>query len=192
MADRGKGTFIGSLWSRARSSSKSRSGEKAVDSPLRPDYSDESDQSGYCTSRPSSSRPKKSRSPVTNIFEGMTSGLRGRKPRRTVRPGTTVTIEEPGEWPTRTPLTPSEDGPEEDEEELLPRVSDDDVPSPAAPEQPQQERGSSEERRDAPDSPDESVPMTIDVNELSRLHRSTSFHELHGDPYIDSCLAYAR
>jgi hypothetical protein len=126
MADRGKGTFIGSLWSRARSSS--------------------------------------------NIFKGMTSGLRRRKPRRAVRPGTTITIEEPKEWPTRTHSRHHQDPEEEDEEELLPRVSDDDVPPHAVPEQPQQERGSSEERRDAPDSPDESVLMTIDVNELPRLH----------------------
>jgi hypothetical protein len=67
----------------------------------------------------------------------MTSRLRARKPRRTVRPGNTVTIEEPKEWPTRTPPTPSEDDPkEEDEEGLLPRVSDDDVPPPPAPEKP--------------------------------------------------------
>jgi hypothetical protein len=43
MADKGKGTFIGSLWSRARSSSKSRSSERAADSPLRSEYSDEPD-----------------------------------------------------------------------------------------------------------------------------------------------------
>jgi hypothetical protein len=64
MADRGTGTFIGSLWSRARSSSKFHSGEKAADSTLRPEYYDEPDQPGYCTSRPSGSRPKKSPSLV--------------------------------------------------------------------------------------------------------------------------------
>jgi hypothetical protein len=118
---------------------KSRSGEKAADSPLRPDYFDDPDQSDYFTSRSSGLRPKKSPWPVTNILKGMTSRISGRKLRRTVRPGTTVTIEEPKEWPTRTPPTPSEDDhEEEDEEELLPRVSDNDVPPPPAPEQPQQ------------------------------------------------------
>jgi hypothetical protein len=129
MADKGKETFIGSLWSKAKSSSKSRSGGKSADSHHRPAYSDGPDQSGYFTSRPSGSKPRKSPSPVTNILKGVASGIRGKKPKSTVRPGTKITIQEPREWPTRTPS--DEDPEEEGEDEILPRVSVDEAPLPS-------------------------------------------------------------